>query len=170
LSLVANGQVIAGQLEPDLADLIGWPHPDQDRLGLGRAQLPAHSARGQLGQQPVQPAHRLGAQPPEFLAAIAQQPQADQRIITGDLGDAGAVQGGQPDRDGVIPVAEQTSLEPLPRRPATAGRRPFVSQSTPHRGRRQPIRERARPARRQRITDPPAPHKDLNKLPTRRGE
>jgi hypothetical protein len=96
--------VIAGELEPDPAYLIVRPQPGQDCLGPGRAQLPAHPAGGQLGQQPVQPAHRLGAQLPELFAAIAQQPQAHQRIIRGDLGDVGAVQGGQPDRDGVVPV------------------------------------------------------------------
>jgi len=39
-----------------------------------------------------------------------------------------------------------------------------VSQNT--RRRRQPIRERARPAQRPRIPDPQAPSDDLNKLPT----
>ena len=39
-----------------------------------------------------------------------------------------------------------------------------MSQNT--RRRRQPIRERARPAQRPRIPDPQAPSDDLNKLPT----
>ena len=64
-------------------------------------------------------------------------------------------------------TAAQTSLEPHPHRVSRTGRRPFVSQNT--RRRRQPTRERARPAQRPRITDPRAPGDDLNKLPTRRG-
>lgn len=53
-------------------------------------------------QQPVQPAYRLGAQPSELLAAIAQQPQAHQVVIAGDRADASAVQGGQADGHRVI--------------------------------------------------------------------
>ena len=61
-------------------------------------------------------------------------------------------------------TAAQTSLEPHPHRVSRTGRRPFVSQNT--RRRRQPTRERARPAQRPRIPDPRAPGDDLNKLPT----
>jgi len=61
-------------------------------------------------------------------------------------------------------LAGQTSLEPHPHR-GEQGRaaEPIVSQNA--RRRRQPIRERARPAQRPRIPDPQAPSDELNKLP-----
>ena len=61
-------------------------------------------ARSELAQQPMQPAHRLGAQRAQLIAAIAQQPQADQRVITAYHRNARAVQRSQTDRDRVIGV------------------------------------------------------------------
>jgi hypothetical protein len=52
----------------------------------------------------MQPAHRLGAQRAQLVAAIAQQPQADQHVITAHHRNAGAVQRSQTDRDRVIGV------------------------------------------------------------------
>src|SRR6516225_9220551 len=60
--------------------------------------------------------------------------------------------------------AAQTSLEPQPHRASRTGRG-AVREPEPPPGRRQPIRERARPAQRPRIPDPQAPSHDLNKLP-----
>ena len=53
-------------------------------LGFVRGQLPAQPARGELGEQPVQPADRLGPLGAEFLAPVAQQPQADQVAVRRD--------------------------------------------------------------------------------------
>jgi hypothetical protein len=58
------GQVVAGDMHPDRRDVACGADPGQQRLGLVRRQLSAHAARRQLGQQPVQLAHRLGAQRP----------------------------------------------------------------------------------------------------------
>ena len=63
--------------------------------------------------------------------------------------------------------AAQTSLEPQPHRVSRTGRGAVREPEHPKR-RRQPIRERARPAQRPRIPDPQAPSDDLNKLPNRR--
>jgi hypothetical protein len=49
-------------------------------------------ARSELAQQPMQPAHRLRAQRAQLVAAIAQQPQADQRVITAHHRNARAAQ------------------------------------------------------------------------------
>jgi hypothetical protein len=74
---------------------------DSALLALPDDQILAH-ARGQLGQQPVQPAHRLGALRDELLAPVTQQPQAHRGIVTGHWKDAGTVQGRQTDRDRVV--------------------------------------------------------------------
>jgi hypothetical protein len=60
--------------------------------------------------------------------------------------------------------AAQTSLEPQPHPVSRAGRGAVREPEHPPR-RRQPIRERARPAQRPRIPDPQTPSHDLNKLP-----
>jgi hypothetical protein len=55
------GQVIAGDVQPARRHVVRGPDPGQQRLGLVRGQLAAHPTGRQLGQQPVQPARRLGA-------------------------------------------------------------------------------------------------------------
>jgi hypothetical protein len=65
--------VNVASLHPDIADLVGGADAGQQRLGLVRRQLPAHPARGQLGEQPVQPARRLGALGDELFAPVTQQ-------------------------------------------------------------------------------------------------
>jgi hypothetical protein len=64
-------EVVAGDMHPDAAHVIGGADAGQQRLGLVRRQLAAHSARGQLGQQPVQPARRLGALRDELFPPAA---------------------------------------------------------------------------------------------------
>ena len=95
-------------MHPDAAHVIGRADPAQQRLSLVRRQLAAHPARGQLGQQPVQPAHRLGARRGELLAPVTQQPQAHQRIVTGHREHTGAIQRRQADRDRVVLVGLAT--------------------------------------------------------------
>jgi hypothetical protein len=65
-------------------------------------------------------------------------------------------------------LAAQTTLEPQPHRVSRTGRGAVREPEHPP-GRRQPIRERARPAQRPRIPDPQAPSDDLNKLPNTSG-
>jgi len=88
------GQVVAGDVHPNPAYLVEGADPGQQRLRLVRRQLAAHPARGELGQQPAQPTHRLSPLRGELFAPVAQQPQAHQLVIAGDRGDAGAVEGG----------------------------------------------------------------------------
>ena len=94
----------ASALQADPRDVVAGADLGQQRLGLARRQLAAHPARGELGEQPVQPAHRLGPQRAQLLAPVAQQPQAGQHVIGCHQGDPAAVQGGQADGHGVVPV------------------------------------------------------------------
>ena len=64
------GAVVAGDVHPDRRDVIGGADPGQQRLGLAGRQLAAHPARGELGEQPVQPARRLGAQRSQLLPPV----------------------------------------------------------------------------------------------------
>jgi WD40 repeat protein len=65
-------------------------------------------------------------------------------------------------------MARRPRRTPGNHRAAGTGRRPFVSQSTPVTGRRQPIRERARPCLTSEHPRSPDSQEDLNKLPNRR--
>ena len=91
-------------MHPDAAHVIGRADQGEQRLGLVRRQLAAHPAGGELGQQPVQPAHRLGALRGELVAPVTQQPQAHQGIVAGHREHAGAIQCRQADRDRVVLV------------------------------------------------------------------
>jgi hypothetical protein len=62
--------VVAGDLQPDDRDLTAGVEAGQQGLGLACRQLPAHAAGGELGQQPVQPAPRLGPLRGELLAPV----------------------------------------------------------------------------------------------------
>jgi hypothetical protein len=62
--------MLLGQLQPHRADGVDGAQFDQYRLGLSGGQSAAHPARCELGQQPVQSTHRLGAQRGELLAAV----------------------------------------------------------------------------------------------------
>jgi hypothetical protein len=112
-----SGKVVAGDLHADLADVAGRADPGEQRLGLVRGQLAAHPAGGELGQQPVQPTHRLGPLRCELVAPITQQPQAHMLIVAGHRQDTGAIQGGQADGHGVVLVglaAVATGVHPDP--------------------------------------------------------
>src|SRR6266568_5973175 len=76
-------EVAAGDVQPDAAHVIGWADPGEQRLGLARRQLAAHPAGSEPGDQPVQPAHRLGAPGRELLPPAAEQPPAHKVVITG---------------------------------------------------------------------------------------
>src|SRR5213079_3204229 len=61
------GEVVAGDLQADRCDVAGRADAGEQRLGFVRRQLAAHPAERELGQQPVQPADRLGPLRGEFL-------------------------------------------------------------------------------------------------------
>ena len=104
------GEVVPGDVHPDHRHVAGGADAGQQRLGLVRGQFAAHPAGGQLGQQPVQSAHRLGALRDEFRAPVTPQPQAHRGIVTGHGKDPGTVQGRQAGRDRVV----FAGLAPLP--------------------------------------------------------
>jgi hypothetical protein len=97
-------QVLDGQLAADLPGHVARPDAGQDRGGLASGELAAQAAGGELGQQPVQPAYRLGAGRDQFLAAVTQQPQGDQCVVGGHRQDTFCLQRGQAYRDSVVTI------------------------------------------------------------------
>ena len=145
-------QVLMGQLAAHHIDRINGTQLGQQLLGSRRPKPTMGPARSELAQQTMQPAHRLRAQRAQLVAAIAQQPQADQRVITAHHRDACAVQRSQTDRDRVIGVG--LAAMPLRVHPNASGQfRGHVEHDLAVTG--QPLRQR--PARAMATLHRPAP-------------
>ena len=66
------------QLQAHQRDGVIGPQLVQQLLGSARLEPTMGATRSELGQQPMEPTHGLGAQGAELVAAVGQQPQADQ--------------------------------------------------------------------------------------------
>jgi hypothetical protein len=60
-------------------------HGGEQSLGLQRRQVALGPAGDQLGEQPLQPVHRLHPTLGQLVAAVGQQPQRDQRLVVTKL-------------------------------------------------------------------------------------
>jgi hypothetical protein len=90
-------EVLEGDLEADLAHLVVGPQPEQDFFGFSNAELSTQTAGGELDQQAVEPADRLGPQRRQLISPIAEQAQADRGVVEAHRTDPLSVEGGQPD-------------------------------------------------------------------------
>jgi hypothetical protein len=110
LSPVWEGQVVTGDMHADLADLAGGADPGQQRLGFVRRQLrripPGVSSASSRCSR-----HTAWVRSAVSSSRRPQQPQAHQRTVTGDRGDAGAVQGASP----TDTASSLSVLRPCPR-------------------------------------------------------
>ena len=97
-------QVLDGQLAADLPGDVAGPDSGQDRGRLAGGELAAQATGGELGQEPVQPAHCLRPGRDQLVTPVAQQAQGDQRVIGGYRLHSGCLQGSQADGHGVVAV------------------------------------------------------------------
>jgi hypothetical protein len=97
-------QVVEPDLETELTHFVVRTQPEQDLLCLLGAELAPHAAGGQLGQEPVKPADRLGPQRGQLFSTIAEQAQADRGVVGAHRRDPLSVQGRESDRDRIVSV------------------------------------------------------------------
>jgi len=97
--------VIHGQLPADSSWLVPGSETGQHGGRLARSELASHPSGRELREEAMKATEGLGPQAHQFCTSVTQEPQGHGVIIELHVQEPDAVESGQPDRHGVVPVS-----------------------------------------------------------------